>query len=187
MFASPGRLGRIAALVSTVCGVQWIYDNVGYVAKVEGSSMQPVLNPDGDSGLTGPDLLVLCRINGGWDNLRRGDIITALCPYNSSEVYIKRIVGLPGDVIKTLHYRKSDVRVPEGHCWIEGDNHRKSIDSNEFGPVPLGLIQSKAVGIVWPSERRRYLAHVMSDDYARRISKFIVDVDDDDDDDSDGL
>ena len=25
--------------------------------------------------------------------------------------------------------------VPAGHVWVEGDNHRSSIDSNHYGPV----------------------------------------------------
>ena len=64
------------------------------------------------------------------------------------------------------------VRVPKGHCWIEGDNHRKSIDSNEFGPVPLGLIQSKAVGVLWPRDRRQFLTHEIAHESAKRVTPF---------------
>ena len=31
--------------------------------------------------------------------------------------------------------------------WIEGDNWRKSLDSNDFGPISKGLIQGKAVKV----------------------------------------
>ncbi len=34
--------------------------------------------------------------------------------------------------------------VPQGHCWIEGDNHSASYDSNKFGCIPMGLILGKA-------------------------------------------
>lgn len=27
------------------------------------------------------------------------------------------------------------IRVPEGHCWVEGDNKASSLDSRTFGPV----------------------------------------------------
>jgi len=27
------------------------------------------------------------------------------------------------------------VTVPAGHCWVEGDHHGQSMDSNLFGPV----------------------------------------------------
>lgn len=39
------------------------------------------------------------------------------------------------------------VVVPYGHVWIEGDNWRKSLDSNDFGPISKGLIQGKAVKV----------------------------------------
>jgi inner membrane protease subunit 2 len=39
------------------------------------------------------------------------------------------------------------VVVPYGHVWIEGDNWRKSLDSNDFGPISKGLIQGKAVRV----------------------------------------
>ncbi|CAN9351994.1 unnamed protein product [Alternaria alternata] len=39
------------------------------------------------------------------------------------------------------------VVVPYGHVWLEGDNWRKSLDSNDFGPVSKGLIQGKAIRV----------------------------------------
>ena len=36
---------------------------------------------------------------------------------------------------RTLSYKNRYVVVPEGHCWIEGDHHSVSLDSNVFGPV----------------------------------------------------
>lgn len=58
-----------------------------------------------------------------------------------------------GDIVATLTYKKSVVRVPEGHCWIEGDHIGHSMDSNNFGPVSLGLVTAKATCIVWPPSR----------------------------------
>jgi hypothetical protein len=28
---------------------------------------------------------------------------------------------MPGDLVRTINYKKEYVVVPEGHCWIEGD------------------------------------------------------------------
>lgn len=47
---------------------------------------------------------------------------------------IKRITGMPGDWI-SLPYSYDAVKVPEGHCWVEGDNPTNSLDSRSFGPV----------------------------------------------------
>ena len=35
----------------------------------------------------------------------------------------------------TQGYRLKTVYVPQGHCWVEGDNTRSSQDSNFYGPV----------------------------------------------------
>lgn len=45
------------------------------------------------------------------------------------------------------------VRVPMGHCWVEGDNPQLSRDSRDFGPVPLGLVRGIVVGVMWPPSR----------------------------------
>lgn len=58
-----------------------------------------------------------------------------------------------GDVISTIGYKQSIVRIPEGHCWVEGDHTGHSMDSNNFGPVSLGLVTAKASHIVWPPSR----------------------------------
>ncbi|XP_055543963.1 mitochondrial inner membrane protease subunit 1 [Wyeomyia smithii] len=46
--------------------------------------------------------------------------------------------------------RTSVVTVPRGHLWIEGDNVHNSSDSRNYGPVPIGLVKSRAVCRVWP-------------------------------------
>ena len=52
--------------------------------------------------------------------LNRGDVVSVVSPKNPKECLIKRVVGLPGDLVKTVNYKSKYVRVPEGHCWIEG-------------------------------------------------------------------
>ncbi|XP_058461033.1 mitochondrial inner membrane protease subunit 1 [Malaya genurostris] len=42
------------------------------------------------------------------------------------------------------------VTVPRGHLWIEGDNVHNSSDSRNYGPVPIGLVKSRAVCRIWP-------------------------------------
>jgi len=79
------------------------------------------------------------------------------------QVIIKRVKGLAGDVISTSGYKASFVRVPPGHCWVEGDHKGHSMDSNTFGPVALGLITAKATLIVWPPSRWQNLCSKLSD------------------------
>lgn len=61
-------------------------------------------------------------------------VIFCSSPSSYKEKHIKRIIALPGDWIGIRN--SSDVmRVPEGHCWVEGDNQASSMDSNAYGPV----------------------------------------------------
>ncbi len=72
------------------------------------------------------------------DRIQRGDVVALVSPKNPDGWIIKRVIGLPGDVIKTKNYKKEFVLIPPGHAWVEGDNHEKSIDSNLYGVVSKG-------------------------------------------------
>lgn len=136
-------------LLSIPVGVTF-FDCVGYVARVEGISMQPALNPDGSSAT---DYVFLSRWAVRNMDVERGDVISLISPKDPNQKIIKRVVGLQGDVISTLGYKLQYVRVPEGHCWVEGDHTGNSLDSNSFGPVSLGLVTARATQIVWPPSR----------------------------------
>lgn len=49
-------------------------------------------------------------------------------------------------------FRRRVVYVPKGHVWVEGDNSENSLDSRNYGPVPMGLIQSRVFSKVYPFE-----------------------------------
>lgn len=69
-----------------------------------------------------------------------GNCINPSCssPSNYREKNIKRIAGLPGDWIDLPPF--DTLRVPEGHCWVIGDNEACSLDSRSFGPVRLEIL-----------------------------------------------
>lgn len=110
------------------------------------------------------------------DDPRRGDIIIFKYPNDPSVDYIKRIVGIPGDVIevrdkqlyrngqpvKESFIRHSDpdsieplrdnyapVTVPEGKYFVMGDNRDNSLDSRFWGFVDRDAIRAKAWRIYW--------------------------------------
>lgn len=60
------------------------------------------------------------------------------------------------------------IRVPEGHCWVAGDNLDWSRDSRVFGPVPLALVKGKVVALLWPWREARWfgngLTHVIDEE-----------------------
>jgi len=130
-------------------------DHVGYVARVEGISMRPSLNPTNDFD----DYVFLSKIPGQY-TFGRGDVVSIISPKDPKERLIKRVIGMEGDVISTNGYRKPFVRIPQGHCWVEGDHRGHSLDSNTFGPVSMGLLTARAQYIVWPPSRWGFIKTV---------------------------
>lgn len=94
------------------------------------------------------DVLFTEHLTPKYRKVQRGDIVIAKCPTNPKQFICKRITGLPGDQIKT-GFASSEI-VPRGHVWLEGDNRSNSSDSRYYGPVPQGLIRSRALFKVWP-------------------------------------
>ncbi|KAM8891928.1 mitochondrial inner membrane protease subunit 2 isoform 2-T6 [Spinachia spinachia] len=126
-------------------------DRLAYVARVEGASMQPFLNPEGGSDC---DVVLLNRWSVRNYEVRRGDIVSVMSPKNPQQKIIKRVIGLEGDFIRTLSYKNRYVRVPDGHFWIEGDHHGHSLDSNSFGPLTLRIKDEQDQGLREPKTIR---------------------------------
>ncbi|KAH9850698.1 LexA/Signal peptidase [Lenzites betulinus] len=121
------------------------------IKAVAGRSMQPTLNPD-DSTSRDIVLFDIFSIRLA-QRYNRGDIVALRSP-SDSKLIVKRIVALEGDTIKTLPpYPDAEVRVPQGHAWVEGDEPFRTEDSNRFGPVPLGLVESRLAFVLWPWKR----------------------------------
>ncbi len=88
-----------------------------------------------------------------------------------NEDLIKRVVGLPGDVVEGRDghlYRNNQrvdepylrpgtytspfdkVRIKRGHYWVMGDNREDSADSRSFGQIDRSQLVGRAVLTVWP-------------------------------------
>jgi inner membrane protease subunit 2 len=67
----------------------------GYVAKVEGQSMQPQLNPDNNSRSC--DYVFLYNwpiITNSFNEIERGEVIALVSPRDPKQRLIKRVIGL---------------------------------------------------------------------------------------------
>ncbi len=108
-----------------------------------------------------------------------GDVIVFEYPKDPSLDYIKRVVGLPGDVIELRnkqflrndkpvseeYVRHSDptgsyptrdnfgpFTVPEGQYFVMGDNRDNSQDSRFWGTIEKSAIRGKAWRIYWSAQ-----------------------------------
>lgn len=109
--------------------------------------------------------------------IARGDVIAFVHGTgDESRIYLKRVIGLPGEtvsiergvvsidgtVVDPPGYEVSrdttDMRplaVPAGTYFVLGDNRGDSDDSRAFGPVPAGAIIGRAAFVIWPPARAR--------------------------------
>jgi signal peptidase I len=100
----------------------------------------------------------------------------------SRRVFVKRIIGLPGDWVKARHGHVSictgpggsgcvpldepyvrgttqqfgPIAVPTGRYFVMGDNRSSSLDSRIWGPVPRSQLLGRAFGLAWPPLRIRF-------------------------------
>lgn len=104
---------------------------------------------------------------------KRGDIIIFLYPDNEKEIYIKRVIGLPGETVEIIEgqtyingealdepYLKEEMlgsfgpyEVPEGSYFVMGDNRNESSDARywENTYVKEEKILGKAVLRLFPN------------------------------------
>ncbi len=101
---------------------------------------------------------------------QRGDIVAFRHDSPAPEVFIKRIIGLPGDKIAIDRGRVmvngsvlpepyvrfadnrsfSEVTVPAGSLYVLGDNRVDSNDSRFWGFVGQDQVLGRAVAGIWP-------------------------------------
>mmetsp|Transcript_45882 Transcript_45882/g.73929 ORF Transcript_45882/g.73929 Transcript_45882/m.73929 type:complete len:170 (+) Transcript_45882:140-649(+) len=124
-------------------------DLVASTACIDGVSMQPAFNPPGG---TYRDRVLLDKMCIRMGRYKRGDICLIKSPTHPDKVIVKRLIALEGDRVRTEN--QGVVPIPQGFCWIEGDNEENSIDSaTSHGPVPLALVQGRVSHILWPPSR----------------------------------
>ena len=134
---------------------------------VKGASMEPNF----DQG----DYLIIDEISYRFREPKRGEVIVFKFPLNPSQRFIKRIVGLPGEIveinegriiiqkgdqIQTLkeNYlpkinfddRKYRFELKENEYLVLGDNRNFSYDSRYFGPLNKKFIVGRVIFKLWP-------------------------------------
>ncbi|KAM0127907.1 hypothetical protein ACHAP3_008582 [Botrytis cinerea] len=88
-----------------------------------------------------------------------GDIVSFESVVEPGQKAFKRVLGLEGDCVMMGTPGSGEtqmIRIPEGHCWVVGDNLEWSRDSRMFGPIPMALIKGKIIARVLPWSERKW-------------------------------
>jgi signal peptidase I len=126
------------------------------------------------------DRLVVEKVSYWFHPARTGDIVVFNPPaqlqsmgYAKNQVFIKRIIGQPGETVSVKNgrvyldgrplteayiaeppaYQLSSVRVPAGTYFVMGDNRNDSNDSHVWGFLPQKNIIGRAVFRFFPLNR----------------------------------
>lgn len=138
--------------------------------RVDGGSMMPTL--------TNGELVIVNKLGYRLGEPERGDIIVFYFPVDPSQEFIKRVIGLPGDQVSIhkgtisingqrleepyLSVNTSydgDWTVAEEQLFVLGDNRNNSLDSHNWGTVPMDYVIGKALFIYWPLNTLGVIEH----------------------------
>jgi len=119
----------------------YVRDNVAEAYKIVGESMEPAVLK-GDRVLA--DKTAYKRMAP-----KKGDVVVLVYPDDRSKRYVKRIEALPGETVTGADGMKKEV--PHGFVYLLGDNREHSVDSRQFGLVPLTDVIAKVRQVYFSS------------------------------------
>jgi signal peptidase I len=130
--------------------------------RVVGTSMEPNLH-------TG-EYLIVDKISYRLGPPQRGDVVVFEPPVSAEGDYVKRIIGLPGELVeirsgqvfingkpieepyavRPASYSMDARRVGPDELFVLGDNRNMSSDSHSWGMLPMDKVVGKAIVSYWP-------------------------------------
>ena len=152
----------LLSVVIAIVIILFLYQPV----KVEGTSMMPAL-------LDQERIFINKFVyRFGIGKIERGDMVVFWYPQDDTKSYIKRVIGLPGDIVEVNdgtvivngkaieesyvpeeyrdHQTCAPMKVPGDNYFVLGDHRSSSNDSRAWGTVPSQKIYGKAVFVYWP-------------------------------------
>jgi signal peptidase I len=158
----------IETLVTSFAILLLIYLFIAFPEVVFGASMEPTLH-------TGERILVE-RLTNRFGEYERGDVVVLNPPGNDSDDYVKRVIGMPGEIVKVIDcnvyvskdgkkYVLQEPYLDESTCTIGGLTLRNGrsviLDENDYfvlGDNRSRSADSRVFGLV---EEERILGKVV--------------------------
>lgn len=132
---------------------------------IPSGSMIPTLIPR--------DRVLVSKFWYGFTEPKRGQIVVFKYPVDPQRDFVKRVIGLPGEMVEIDNgtvsidgeplgepyiknhdrFNFGPVKVPEDHYFVMGDNRPNSQDSRFWGFVPEENLKGPAFFRYWPLTR----------------------------------
>lgn len=152
--------GIVLVFLVVFLGLQFVLQSF----RVQGTSMEPSFHNS--------EYLLVDKLSYRFGSPERGDVVVFHNPDYPSELFIKRVVGLPGETVEikggliyingmemeespdlaAIPYSEGySITVPSNHYFVIGDNRISTAGSHTFGPVPADYIVGKVWLCYWPA------------------------------------
>ena len=141
---------------------------------VKGASMEPNFHDN--------EYLIIDELSYRFREPKRGEIVVFRYPLDPKQFFIKRVIGLPGDLVRIANGQivifnnehpegfaleesylgqvptsgDKSVKLEKNEYYVLGDNRPASLDSRIFGTVPGELITGRVILRGWPVTRLTY-------------------------------
>lgn len=161
----------LVLVLLALAGTELLRTHVAQPYTVAKTSMEPHLHEG--------DRLFVNKLAFRAGDPSRGDVVvfdSTVAPSSADgpgTILVKRVIGLPGEVIQSLDGHVvidgeviadpwsegkptaafGPTRVPEGMIFVLGDNRGLSVDSRTFGSVPIDSVIGRVEAVIWPAPR----------------------------------